>query len=172
MGKFVKFKTRKFWNEPGHTHFFTFSTIDRTPYFLRDEFCQILVRSIVRAQKKHSFAVLAYVFMPDHIHLVIFPLDEVYDMAEISKSIKLSATKTAQRSGLVKHMIWETGGGYDRNIFSREERIEKIWYTLLNPVRKGLVDDAVSFRWSSANWYLTGAQGDIECHFREELNQD
>jgi putative transposase len=132
----------------------------------------ILARSIVRAQLKHNFAVLAYVFMPDHIHLVLFPLDDIYDMSEISKSIKLSATKTAQRRGIVKHMVWESGGGYDRNIYSRKERIEKIWYTLLNPVRRGLVEDPTLYRWSSAKWYLTGEQSDIQCHFRDELNQE
>ena len=93
-------------------------------------------------------------------------------MSEISKSIKLSATKLAQRRRLVKNMIWELGGGYDRNIYSQKERKEKIWYTLLNPVRKGLVGDLTEYRWSSAKWYLTGEQGDIECHFRDELNQE
>ena len=170
--KFIKFNTRKFRNDPGHTHFFTFSTVGREPFFAREEFCLILVQSIVRAKAKHNFAVLAYVFMPDHIHLVIFPLNEVYDMSEISKSIKLSFTKAAQRRGLVEHVIWEPGGGYDRNVYTQKERLEKIRYTHLNPIRNGLAEDLTSYRWSSAKWYLTGEPGDIECHFRDELNQD
>ena len=97
--KFVKFKTRKSRSEPFYTHFLTFSTLERHPFFANDQFCQILAESIVRAKGKHNFAVLAYVFMPDHIHLVVFPLDEAYDMGIILKAVKLGATKCAQHLG-------------------------------------------------------------------------
>lgn len=170
MAKTVKFKTRKSWNEFGHTHFLTFSTLDRKPYFLRDDFCQLLARSITRASEKHNFAVLAYVFMPDHIHLVIYPKNEEYEMEDILKSIKLGTTKSVNRHGLAQGSIWLPGGGYDRNVFSIEERIEKIRYTHMNPVRAELVSVPAEFRWSSAAWYEGGPQGDLECHYRDECS--
>jgi len=46
--------------------------------------------------------------------------------------------------------FWQTGGGYDRNIFSEEELFEKIQYVHANPVRRGLVQCATEYRWSSA----------------------
>ena len=49
--------------------------------------------------------------------------------------------------------FWQLGGGYDRNIHSEEEYHEKVKYIHLNPVRAGLVDDPVDWRWSSAGWY-------------------
>ena len=42
------------------------------------------------------------------------------------------------------------GGGNDRNIFSREEFFEKAKYIEENPVRKGLVECAEDYLWSSA----------------------
>ncbi len=81
--------------------------------------------------------------MPDHIHLVIYPLNEEYKMEDILKSIKLGTTKSVNRRGLAEGSIWLAGGGYDRNIFTVHERIEKIRYTHLNPVEAELVEDPV-----------------------------
>lgn len=171
MAKFVKFKTRKFWNEFGDSHFLTFSTLRRIPYLANDAICHMLAESIERAKTKHDFAVLSYVFMPDHVHLMLYPMREGYDMSQIAKSIKLSCSKKAKNAGLVKTVLWEPGGGFDENFRDPYARREMIRYMNLNPVRKGLVEESIAFRWSSANWYHTGEQGDIECHFRDELNE-
>ena len=170
MPKFVKFKTRKFWNEFGDSHFLTFSTLDRIPYLTNDAICSFLAASIERAKVKHDFAVLAYVFMPDHVHLLLYPMKSEYDMSAISKSIKLSCSKKAKRAGLVENVLWEPGGGYDENYFNPAARRDIIEYIHQNPVRKEFVAESFSYRWSSANWYHFGQQGDIECHFRDELS--
>jgi len=43
---------------------------------------------------------------------------------------------------------------YGLNIWTRMKVEEKLHYILLNPVRAGLVDRAVEWRWGSARWYL------------------
>lgn len=169
MGKFVKFKTRKVWNETGHTHFLTFCTDQRKPYLANDAVCELLAASILRAQEIHNFAVLAYVFMPDHVHLAVYPLNEAYDISAILKSIKLSSSKKVKNAGYIRNVLWESGGGYDRNVSQVKTRREVIRYILENPVRKGLVEQSVEYRWSSARWYLLGEEVDIPCHFRDEL---
>ncbi len=42
---------------------------------------------------------------------------------------------------------------YAFNIWTRRKVGEKLDYMHLNPVRAGLVDRAVDWRWSSARWY-------------------
>ena len=42
---------------------------------------------------------------------------------------------------------------YSFEIFSRQKLEEKLNYMHLNPVRAGLVQRAVDWRWSSARWY-------------------
>ena len=68
--------------------------------------------------------------------------------------------------------LWERGGGYDRNVTRQETRIKVTNYIHHNPVKKGLVEESWQFRWSSANWYLNGEEGDIECAHSYEIELD
>ena len=42
---------------------------------------------------------------------------------------------------------------YAFEIYCREKLIEKLNYMHMNPVRAGLVEKAVDYKWSSARWY-------------------
>ncbi len=52
--------------------------------------------------------------------------------------------------------FWQTGGGYDRNIYTAKEYEEKFNYIHRNPVQRGLVKRAQDWHWSSARYYLLG----------------
>jgi len=45
--------------------------------------------------------------------------------------------------------FWQRGGGYDRNISSVKELLEKIGYIHLNPIRRKLVGLPEDWQWSS-----------------------
>ena len=45
---------------------------------------------------------------------------------------------------------------YGFNIWSRRKVEEKLDYMHGNPVRAGLVEKAVDWKWSSARWYVEG----------------
>ena len=164
-GKPIKHKRRKSWNNPGDSHQLTFSTFHRKPYLLDDQICQFLARRITKASRAHNFVVLAYVFMPDHVHLLIHPMNEVYDISEILKSIKQGPSRSAKNRGLINTELWEPGGGHDSNICHPEARQASIIYIHENPIRKNLVEQGSAFRWSSANWYYQGGESDIECQY-------
>ncbi len=58
------------------------------------------------------------------------------------------------REGLrTRRRFWQPGGGYDRNIDDVETLLSMIEYFHLNPVRRGLVERAIDWEWSSARWY-------------------
>ena len=162
-----KFKTRKFINNPGDSHYLTFSTYHRKPYLRDDVICQMLADSIGMAQQKYDFAVLSYVFMVTHVHLMIYPKREIYDMADITKSFKVSSSKKAVSAGLIPTVLWEPGGGFDENISCPHARREIIRYIHENPVRKSMVESSVDYKWSSANWYYFGGPSPIQCEFRD-----
>ncbi len=42
---------------------------------------------------------------------------------------------------------------YAFEIYSDEKLLEKLQYMPLNPVRAGLVEKAVDWKWGSARWY-------------------
>ncbi len=90
-------KELKRWNVPGTAHYLTFSTFNRNPFLLDDLACQWLCYSISNARRKHHFSLWAYVFMPDHVHLLIYPNLPDYDMGRISGSIKMPVSRKAIR---------------------------------------------------------------------------
>ena len=163
-------KTIRHFNDPGHAHFLTFSCYRRFPLLSSDRTRRWLIEATDTARKKHNFAVLAYVVMPEHAHLIILPLVQDYDVALVLKAIKQPVSKRAkrfledqdstwlQRLTVVRgsrtvFRFWQTGPGYDRNIKNEDELWEKIRYIHDNPVKRGLVSTSEAWEWSSARWW-------------------
>ncbi len=86
---------RKNWNVPGHAHELTFSCYRRYPMLARDRTCRWLVDAIAQARKDYDFALLAYVIMPEHVHLLLWPHQPTYDMADIRGVIKQPVARRA-----------------------------------------------------------------------------
>jgi putative transposase len=153
---------------PGHARFLTFSCYNRLQLFNNDAIKDAFVEAIERSRQKHRFLLTAYVVMPEHVHLLIFPDLEIAKVTDILKSLKLGFSMSVIRrwrshvppapilDRLDHHGVtrfWQRGGGYDRNIYSRDELNEKIKYINENPVARGLVDCPEDWRWSSAGWW-------------------
>ncbi len=168
----IKFKTRENLNTPGHLHFLTFTTYQGRPYLANDKVCKLLASRINKAAKEHHFAVLAYVFMPDHVHLLICPLVETYSISLIRKAIKQGPSCSAKNRKLIETDLWQDGGGHDRNITRARTRRSVIRYIHRNPVKKGLCVEPQDYRWSSAAWFYLGEWSEVECVFAAELGLD
>src|SRR6218665_3184763 len=74
-------------NEPGHAHELTFSCYRKYP-FLTERTCPWLAEAIEDARQDLGYLLWAYVFMPDHVHLVVFPREREYDDSDFLKYIK------------------------------------------------------------------------------------
>jgi putative transposase len=162
---------RRNYNTPGHAHVLTFSCYHRFRFLLADRTCQWLADAINFARREYDFALWAYVFMPEHAHLLVHPQRNAYDIAEIRHAIKYPVGEralrflereapqwlpriTRQRGDKTERLFWQSGGGYDRNIDNPRTLLSEIDYIHLNPVRRGLVQRAVEWKWSSAGWFL------------------
>jgi putative transposase len=159
-------------NEAGHAHALTFSCYRRQPFLTKDRSCQWLVDSIVSAREKHRLHVWAFVFMPEHVHLLIWPTEENYSISRILESIKLPVTRRAvayvrrnaptflermldlQPNGKQAYRFWQRGGGYDRNIIEPRTVWGEIEYMHANPTRRGLCLRPEDWLYSSAADYL------------------
>jgi len=161
------------YNFPGNAHELTFSCYRNRPFLSSDRTCQYLADSIIRAKQKHDFNLWAYVFMPDHAHLLICPRKQEYSISQILLSIKQSVSRKAiiylkkhNPKGLKsiatgqKHSpyrFWQDGGGYDRNITSPHTIINVVRYIHNNPVRRELVASTEQWYYSSAkDWQGIG----------------
>ena len=100
--------------------------------------------------------------MPDYVHLLIRPSRETYKIADILKSVKQGVSRRALNAGLIQDVLWEPGGGHDRNIFTEKSRANAINYIHMNPVCEGLCSDMIEYRWSSARAVLLDEKGAIE----------
>ncbi len=169
------------YNFPGHAHELTFSCYRNRAFLSSDRTCQYLADSIVQARQKHDFDLWAYVFMPDHAHLLICPRNPDYSISQILLSIKQSVSRKAiiylkkhNPNGLKslatgqKHRpyhFWQAGGGYDRNISSTRTIINAVRYIHNNPVRRELASSAEQWYYSSVrDWKGTG-RGPIPIDF-------
>jgi putative transposase len=158
---------RRFFDDPAHAHFLTFSCFHRRQ-FLTGEFARLsLADAIQFARERHDFAVWAYVFMPNHVHMLIYPRRTEYSMSSILRDIKeqparrvirhlkantpwlLKLMRSRQGKRII-HRFWQTGGGFDRNLYSGHLIERAIHYIEWNPVRRGYVATPCDWIWSSA----------------------
>jgi len=78
---------------------------------------------------------------------------KVVNFAKNTRSPLLKKMYHASTTGLPVYRFWQRGGGYDRNLISREAVLNSIEYIQNNPVRKGLVSSPEDWIWSSAGYY-------------------
>jgi len=167
------------YNTPGDAHELTFSVYRRKKLMLEEGIVEFFLNNLLAASKQMKFDIWAYVVMPDHVHILLWPREEVYDMAEIRTRIKKPVAErafelhpewrkrmTVKVSGKPVTRFWQKGAGYDRNLFSPSVILASIDYIHNNPVRKGLVEAATEWVWSSARNYA-GLKGEIPVVFYE-----
>jgi putative transposase len=164
------------FNVEGHAHFLTFSCHQRLPLLTNDHWRWMLADSLRQACDDHEVALWAYVFMPEHVHLLLKPRRKRYDLSKFEHAAKTSSAKLIlndlrrknaavlqrlivdERPGKTCYRLWLAGGGHDLNIWSLDKAIEKANYCHRNPVKRGLVNDPVKWHWSSFRWLEFGAR--------------
>jgi putative transposase len=165
------YKLCKRLNEPGHAHALTFTCFRGQQFLSKNRPRRWLVDAIDRARSDQQFHLWAYVIMPEHVHLLLWPTIERYSISRILSSIKQSVAKRAifylrrqaqaklrlledrQPNGKLHYRFWQRGGGYDRNITEPTTIWAEIDYIHANPVRRGLCQRSIEWIWSSAIEY-------------------
>jgi putative transposase len=100
--------------------------------------------------------------MPDHVHAIIwFPKTGQLSgfMHEWKRRSSLNVRAWYRQAA--PEYVRDFGEGdkfwqpkyYAFEIYTRRKLEEKLTYMHLNPVRKGLVERAIDWKWSSARWY-------------------
>jgi len=119
-----------------HRYFLTISTFRGAPYFDRDEAVALVLAHLLRAADAERFAVIAYCFMPAHLHVLVEGTHEASDFQEFVRLFKqLSAYHWKQST---RQLLWHRGY-HERVLRDHEDTIAAIRYIAANPVRAGLV---------------------------------
>ncbi len=159
------------YNTPGEAHELTFSCFRRLPLLSKDRSRQWFIEALDQARQRRDFFLWAYVIMPEHVHVIVWPRQPVYEIRLIRTALKIPVQRKAlaylrrqapefleqlrdsQPNGEVHYRFWQRGGGYDRNILEVTTLHTMMDYIHNNPVRRGLVSQPTDWPWSSARFY-------------------
>jgi len=145
----------KRYQNAGTLHFITFSCYRRIPLLRNQNAAELFQRALERARLKYGFRVIAYVVMPEHVHLLVSE-PERDTLATAIKAIKQSVARK-QGGG----RFWQERY-YDFNVTTAEKRVEKVKYIHRNPVKRGLCRAPEDWPWSSFRNYASGLEGTVE----------
>lgn len=159
-------------------HYVTSVTFRRIPLFRLDKACELFIDAMEETRRREPFKLLAYVIMPDHVHLLLNPqaLDIRLTMNRLKgRSARLILDWLAadghsdilgqlvvkdSRSARQTHAVWQKGFS-SIDIVSEKFVSQKMGYIHANPVRADLCDHPAKWKWSSYAAFLPHAEGSV-----------
>lgn len=155
----------------GHTGpgliFVTTTVIDWLPVFVRPDIARIVVQQLAETARIKSVSISGYVVMPSHVHMLI-GLHNVHNLSRFVQAFKSLTSRRVLRLSLDDPgaSLYQTGQfrlwmrRFDDVIITSEEQFRiKLNYIHNNPVRAGLVEDAIGWEYSSARSWLLNESG-------------
>lgn len=122
-----------------HRYFLTFCTRHRRRLFVTPERVAAVLLQIQRVAGDGRFAILAYCFMPDHVHLLVEGQSEDADCRRfIARAKQFSGFHCQREFG---ERLWQPYG-YERTLRNHDSTLSIARYIVENPVRAGLVSSA------------------------------
>jgi putative transposase len=118
-------------------YFLTFCTAKRRELFVEREVIDPALEQILQCAQDADIAVVAYCFMPDHLHLLVEGCGEAADLtAFVHRAKQRSGYGFAQKNA---KQLWQPSY-YDRVLRDDESTLSVVRYIFENPVRAGLVE--------------------------------
>jgi putative transposase len=156
----------------GYLHFITTSCHYRRPLLGTPRRRALFLKVLEQVRERYQFAVVGYVVMPEHVHLLISEPDRgspstvmqvlkqrfarrvLRDMRKLRDSAQTVLWQEALEAG----HVWQRRY-YDFVVRTERKRVEKLRYMHRNPVKRGLVMEADQWVWSSFRWYAYAESG-------------
>jgi putative transposase len=128
--------------------------MDRRPLLETETARRLFVEALGAARARHHFDIWAYVIMPEHVHLLIWPRQAGYNISTILAGVKRPVAYRAREAGLLEGPhFWLPGGGFDSNLVKAGTVMAEVDYIHRNPVRRGLCQRPEEWRYSSAGFW-------------------
>ena len=155
-------------NLPGALHFVTGNFLDRIPVFNQEACCQSFIDTLVSLLMDWPCKLIAYVLMPDHLHMIVNPQDgRIREFTGKLKSLSARAiTKTAHGIDFKldsegSSLVWQESFKATP-LWSAWMIWQKINYIHANPVKAGLVPSAKDYHWSSFGAFYSRSEKPVK----------
>ena len=155
-------------------YYLTFTVVYWLPVFVSEEPCLIFTESLNYCHQHKGLRINAFVIMPTHTHLIVFDVD--FDNERLRQTINAMRQFTGRQLADYCHENMPAVYGQVIGAPNRKDRANHFWqqskhptavwserfwrtkfdYLHDNPRRKGLVHEAVNWRFSSATYWLGG----------------
>jgi putative transposase len=137
-------------------HFITFSCYRRRPKLQAPAHKNLFLAVLEQVRQQYRFAVVGYVVMPEHVHLLL----SKPEIANPSTVIQVLKQVVSRKISLLDARaplegFWQRRF-YDFNVRTERKRGEKLRYLHRNPVTRGLVETPEDWQWSSFRYYAFG----------------
>ena len=124
-----------------------FCTLDRDRVFVDAAAVEPVLLQFLRAAKETDMAIVAYCFMPDHVHLLV---EGQHEGAQARRFISLAKQYSGYGySRRTSRPLWQRFA-YERVLRSVDSTREFARYILANPLRAGLVTKAEDYPFSGS----------------------
>lgn len=158
----------------GNLHFVTFSCYRRRPLLGTQRARNIFLRILNQVRDRFDFALLGYVLMPEHVH-ILFGEPRIGNPSDVVQVLKQRVSRALRkrrrrRTIALQLLLWEEPAirqpsrfwqrrFYDFNVWSERKKNEKLNYMHFNPVKRKLVSHPKDWPWSSYRFYWRGEGG-------------
>jgi len=164
----------------GHIYYITINVYGRLPIFTRPSYVVPLFDSLNFYRYQQQFKIIGYVIMPDHAHLLLWPLGRA-TVSDIMRDFKSFTAKriirqaevegaepwiaafrrAGEETGRSENKVWQDSY-WDENVYTDGFLRQKLDYIHINPVRANLVSAPVDYPYSSYRNYALGEEWLIE----------
>ena len=157
-----------------HLHFITCSCYRRLPLLGSARARNAFVKILGEVRDRYQFAIVGFVVMPEHIHLLIgepargTPSTVLQVLKQrVSRRLRRRLRKHSSTrqlplgfdaEGHTLPQFWQPRF-YDFNVWSQTKIVEKLHYMHMNPLKKKLVAHPRDWPWSSFSFYAKKDSG-------------
>ena len=124
---------------PNAIVFITQVVYERAPVFADPQQVELLRATLRQVKALHPFGMVGYVFLPDHLHLLLQPTGQS-TFSDIMRALKLNFTlQYKAQQGISGPLRFWQKGFWDHIIRDEDDFRRHLDYIHYNPVRHGLV---------------------------------
>jgi REP element-mobilizing transposase RayT len=146
-----------------YCHFFTATNLEWKNLLLRDKYKDIVIESMKYLVKNEKVIIYGFVLMNNHIHL-LWQMKAGVKRDAVQRDFLKHTAQEIKNDMLDKYLVNAKDREYqfwERNALSVEIWTEKVFlqklkYIHANPVRAGLCNYPLQYKYSSASFYHNG----------------